>query len=90
MSTVAIPPDELERRKQLLVFRLESTIPEMLRAIEETAKTGAKIAIMQEAFAPNFDDREYALLGMWIKYAELRQVDITIFCKKERNKNQSN
>ncbi len=92
MSTAseAVTPEEIEKRKRLLAFRLGSTIPEMLQSVDLAAKKGCKIAIRHDAFAYEYDDREYILLGMWIKYAAgLKGVDVMIVHEEKPDKSKS-
>jgi hypothetical protein len=55
-------------------------LPEIVKAIAEAAaeKNGGTVILHQDAFAAAYDDDEYTLLGMAIKYAGLEGVTITV------------
>jgi len=67
---------ELESRKQALKNEVEARLPQM---VELWKPDGAKSVILsQHAFAADYQDDEYRLLGMVIKYIGLTGRDIII------------
>jgi hypothetical protein len=60
---------------------VEKYLPEFPKAIAklvaEPGDEGVVIAIHQDAFAAGYDDDEYTLLGMAVKYAGLHGVEVT-------------
>ena len=76
-------PEEEERRIAVLRATVEKYLPEFARAVATlVAKVEdpneRPIYLHQDAFAAGYDDDEYTLLGMAIKYAGLHGVRITI------------
>lgn len=60
---------------------VEQYLPDFARGIAEIAAKGeqdATLVIHQDAFAAGYDDGEYTLLGMAIKYAGLRGVNVSV------------
>jgi hypothetical protein len=80
-------PSPEERKKRIAVLRatVEKYIPDFARAIAEAAKSaghgGHPLMLHQDAFAGGYDDDEYTLLGMAVKYAGLHGVEVTVIGK---------
>ena len=53
------------------------------KATAEAGANGAAVVLHQDAFAAGYDDDEYTLLGMAIKYAGLYRVTINVVGKCE-------
>lgn len=66
---------ERERRIQLLKKEVESRLPQMVELYKAQPKT---VVFSQAAFALNFQDDEYRLLGMVVKYIGLMGKEIII------------
>jgi hypothetical protein len=82
-------PSPSLREEESRVAVLEATVRHYLpqfealikKAVAE-AKGEAPVAILhQDAFAAGYDDDEYTLLGMAVKYAGLRGVNVQIIGK---------
>ena len=58
-----------------------STTTTITRLRKISASDGAVVLLHQDAFAAGYDDDEYALLGMAIKYAGLHGVAINMIGK---------
>jgi hypothetical protein len=76
---------EQESRVAVLQATVQHYLPDFDAAIKkvEAAGEGAVLMLHQDAFAAGYDDDEYTLLGMAIKYAGLRGVAISIIGKDE-------
>lgn len=61
--------DEIIQRESRLIAAIQKTLPDFVRAC---ADEDAELVILhQDAFAPGYQEEEYLLLGMAIKYAGL-------------------
>lgn len=73
---------EEESRVAVLQATVERYLPEFAKTIEKIApeKDGEEgvLTLHQDAFAAGYDDDEYTLLGMAIKYAGLKGVNLQI------------
>lgn len=76
---------EQESRVAVLQATVQYYLPEFDAAIKKTKKAGDDSFLMlhQDAFAAGYDDDEFTLLGMAIKYAGLHGVTVTIIGKAE-------
>lgn len=70
--------EESERRIAILKTTVESYLPDFVKAVESETDI---IVLHQDAFAAGYDDDEYTLLGMAIKYAGLHGKELTIIGK---------
>jgi len=66
---------ELEERKKELRRAISATIPRLLEMAASDADT---VILHQDAFAADYQDAEYLLLGMAIKYLGLHGKEIRI------------
>jgi hypothetical protein len=68
-------PEQEKERIAILRATVEHYLPEFTEGVAEAArelkKEGAVMVIHQDAFAAGYDDDEYTLLGLAIKYAGL-------------------
>jgi hypothetical protein len=71
---------ERERRIQALKDEVEARLPQMA---EMCVAPVEGVIFSQDAFAAGFQEDEYRLLGMAIKYIGLAGKDITIAAHKE-------
>jgi hypothetical protein len=74
-------PEQAKRRVEELRATVKKYLPDFARGIAEIAAKGGKDPTMilhQDAFAAGYDDDEYTLLGMAVKYAGLHGVNITV------------
>lgn len=72
---------EEESRVAVLEATIEHYLPEFIKAVaklktERDGEKGDILILHQDAFAAGYDDDEYMLLGMAIKYAGLRGVNV--------------
>ena len=76
---------EQESRVAVLQATVQHYLPQFDAAIKKVAAAadGSVLMLHQDAFAAGYDDDEYTLLGMAIKYAGLQGVTITIMGKDE-------
>lgn len=76
---------EQESRVAVLQATVGHYLPEFDAAVKEVKAAGddAMLTLHQDAFAAGFDDDEYTLLGMAIKYAGLYGVTVTVIGKDE-------
>lgn len=75
-------PDVLEEADRIAVLKLtvEKYIPDFALAVRGL-DSGTPLLIQQDAFAAAYDDDEYVILGMAIKYAGLHGVTVQIVGK---------
>jgi hypothetical protein len=68
----------------VLQATVEHSLPKFDAAVKEIKAAGnAVLTLHQDAFAARFDDDEYTLLGIAIKYAGLYGVTLTVIGKDE-------
>ena len=78
---------EEETRVATLMATVEHYIPDFVRGVEEVATENTKASLMilhQDSFAANYDLDEYTLLGMAVKYAGCKGVEICITGKNHQ------
>lgn len=81
LGTELPSPDVLEEhaRIEILKLTIEKYIPDFAESIAAVSKEADSILVLQQdAFAAAYDDDEYMLLGMAIKYAGLHSVEMRI------------
>jgi hypothetical protein len=74
-------PDQVKERLGVLRATVKKYLPEFARGVAEIVAKGEKdstLLLHQDAFAAGYDDDEYALLGMAVKYAGLYGVNVTV------------
>jgi hypothetical protein len=76
-------PHEEEERIAVLRATVENYLPDFARGVAEIAaqakeERDSTLLLHQDAFAAGYDDDEYTLLGMAIKYAGLHGVSVTV------------
>ncbi|MDB4614158.1 hypothetical protein OAH18_00570 [bacterium] len=69
---------EEEERIAILRATIEKYIPDFATKVAESAAEQAMLILHQDAFAVTYQDDEYALLGMAIKYAGLHGVRVEV------------
>ena len=78
-------PKEEQERIEVLRATVEKYIPDFAGAVAVAARPGGDrshlIMLHQDAFAAGYDDDEYTLLGMAIKYAGLHEVEVRVLGK---------
>jgi hypothetical protein len=76
---------EEESRVATLQVTIEHYLPEFAAAVSKAADErdggAGQLMLHQDAFAAGYDDDEYTLLGMAIKYAGLKGVTLNIVGK---------
>ena len=66
---------ELEKREKALRAMMEEMLPDFVKSCREKADA---VIIHQDSFAADYQDDEYALLGMAIKFAGLHGKEVRI------------
>ncbi len=66
---------EIMQRQSELVRRIQNTLPDFVKACAADADM---VVLHQDAFAAAYQDDEYALLGMAIKYAGLYGKEVRV------------
>ena len=74
MPNMTLP--ELPRREANLIATVEAKLPEFARACHESDIP--TLVLHQDAFAADFQEEEYRLLGMAIKFAGVYGRDVLI------------
>jgi hypothetical protein len=80
-------PSPTEERERIAVLRatVEKYLPEFAKTVTRFAAEPegerSEIVMHQDAFAAGYDDDEYALLGMAVKYAGLHRVAVRFIGK---------
>ena len=79
-------PNEKQERIAVLRATIETYLPKFVKvvAVASSKAKDAKdniVMLHQDAFAAGYDDDEYTLLGMAIKYAGLHGLTVTLIGK---------
>jgi len=69
------------QRESLLTSQVRERLPEFADAFASDVDT---ILLHQDAFAADYQDEEYKLLGMAIKYAGLRSKEVRVIGKNRQ------
>jgi hypothetical protein len=67
--------EELREKEAALTSKIERLLPDFVKTCRQNADV---VLIQQDAFAADYQDDEYALLGMAIKFAGLYGKEIRI------------
>jgi hypothetical protein len=70
--------DEHMQRESSLIATIRKNLPEFARACADDTEL---VLLHQDAFAADYQEDEYALLGMAIKYAGLRGKEVRVIGK---------
>ncbi|PYV98931.1 MAG: hypothetical protein DMG86_15175 [Acidobacteria bacterium] len=70
--------DERMQRESNLIATVRKTLPEFAKACADEAEL---VLLHQDAFAADYQEEEYRLLGMAIKYAGLRGKEVRVIGK---------
>jgi len=70
--------DERMQRKSSLITTVRKKLPDFARMCADEAEL---VLLHQDAFAADYQEDEYALLGMAIKYAGLRGKEVRVIGK---------
>ncbi len=72
--------EEKKRRIAELEATIRKYIPDFTETVADLAREGEQelLVLHQDAFAGGYDDDEYTLLGMAVKYAGLKGVGLNI------------
>jgi hypothetical protein len=73
--------NEIMQRQSELVRRIQSSLPEFVKACAADADM---VLLHQDAFAAAYQEDEYALLGMAIKYAGLCGKEVRVIGKNRQ------
>jgi hypothetical protein len=70
--------DERMRRESSLIATIRKRLPEFAKACADDTEL---VLLHQDAFAADYQEDEYTLLGMAIKYAGLRGKEVRVIVK---------
>ena len=70
--------DERMRRESNLIATIRNKLPEFAKACADDTE---QVLLHQDAFAADYQEDEYTLLGMAIKYAGLRGKEVRVIGK---------
>jgi hypothetical protein len=73
-----MPDEELMEKEAALVAEVERSLPDFVNSCRDKAEV---VIIHQDAFAADYQDHEYALLGKAIKFAGLHGKEVRIIGK---------
>jgi hypothetical protein len=73
--------DERKRRESSLIDTISRKLPEFVKACAAEAE---HVLLHQDSFAADYQEDEYALLGMAIKYAGLRGIEVRVIGKNRQ------
>jgi len=73
-----MPEEELMEKEAALVAEVERLLPDFVNSCREKAEV---VIIHQDAFAADYQDQEYALLGKAIKFAGLHGKEVRVIGK---------
>jgi hypothetical protein len=74
----SVPERELMEREAALAAEVERLLPDFVNSCRDKADV---VIIHQDAFAADYQDQEYALLGKAIKFAGLHGKEVRIIGK---------
>jgi hypothetical protein len=74
-----MPEEELMEKESALAAEVERLLPDFVNSCRDKADV---VIIHQDAFAADYQDHEYALLGKAIKFAGLHGKEVRIIGKK--------
>jgi hypothetical protein len=74
--------DERMQRESNLIATVRKTLPEFAKACTDEAEL---VLLHQDAFAADYQEDEYRLLGMAIKYAGLRGKEVRVIGKNRKS-----
>jgi hypothetical protein len=73
--------DERMQRESSLIANIRTKLPEFAKACADDAEL---VLLYQDAFAADYQEDEYALLGMAMKYAGLRGKEVRVIGKNRQ------
>lgn len=77
-----MPEEELMKKEAALAAEVERLLPDFVNSCRDKADV---VIIHQDAFAADYQDHEYALLGKAIKFAGLHGKEIRIIGKNRES-----
>jgi hypothetical protein len=79
--------DERMQRESSLIATIRTKLPEFARACASEAEL---VVLHQDAFAADYQEDDYMLLGMAIKYAGLRGKEVRVIGKNRSTLREEN
>jgi hypothetical protein len=73
--------NEIMQRQSNLIRRIQSSLPDFVKACAADADM---VVLHQDAFAADYREDEYALLGMAVKYAGLCGKEVRVIGKNRQ------
>ena len=77
-----MPEEDLMEKEAALVAEVEGLLPDFVSSCRDKANV---VIIHRDAFAADYQDHEYALLGKTIKFAGLHGKEVRIIGKNREN-----
>jgi hypothetical protein len=81
-----VPEEELIEKEAALAAEVERLLPDFVKSCRDKAD---EVIIHQDAFAADYQDHEYALLGKAIKFAGLHGKEVRIIGRNRETLNGS-
>jgi len=79
--------DELMQRESSLIATIRKSLPEFAKACANDTEL---VLLHQDAFAADYQEDEYMLLGMAVKYAGLRGKEVRVIGKNRSSLRKEN
>lgn len=73
----------MDTDKQKMVETIEKQLPEFVKMVKEAVEQNAAVIFNQDAFAASYQEEEFRLLGLAIKYAGFHGREIIIVPNKD-------
>ena len=69
----------INKKKKLVIDLIELKLPQFATAVKASKKSGVKgLIIHQDAFAADYQEEEFCLLGNAVKYAGIHNIELII------------
>jgi hypothetical protein len=81
LAQITMTNDERMQRESSLIATIRKNLPDFPKACADEAEL---VLLHQDAFAADYQDDEYLLLGMAIKYAGLRGKEVRVIGKNRQ------
>lgn len=80
IRTAVPPPEELNRREEVIRLTAHKYLPEFVKAVEEAVTNNVmNVATPQDVFAVNYEIDDLTLIGVAVKYAGIYGIGVQIF-----------
>jgi hypothetical protein len=75
---MVMPEEELREKEAALTAKIDRLLPDFVKSCRENADM---VILHQDSFAADYQDEEYALLAMAIKFAGLHGKEVRVIGK---------